>query len=303
MSDVLQGESRCLGRLCRLLGHTRQAYYKGRNKGERAALSGELIVQEVLELRARQRYLGGRKLFHCLEGFFEEHRIEIGRDAFFDLLREYSLLVRKRRTRKPVTTISYWRGKRYPNLARDLEPTRANHLWVSDITYIGTKSGFCYLSLVTDAYSRKIVGYHLSESLKAKGCVRALRMALDDNPDREGLVHHSDRGIQYYSAVYMHVLGPDILISMTEKSDPLENAIAERVNGILKQEYLETKYNNISEAKRAVEEAVDLYNNKRPHSSIDMLTPSEAHNRTGELKRRWKNYFRQSNREASWATA
>ena len=299
---MMQSEKRCLVRLCILLGRTSQAYYKRRKTVEREALCGELIVQEVLSIRKEQRCLGGRKLYHCLEGFFEEHGMEIGRDAFLDLLREYSLLVRKRRTRKPVTTISYWRGKRYPNLAKEMEPSGANQLWVSDITYIGVWEGFCYLSLVTDAYSRKIVGYHLSETLEAKGCVKALRMALDDNPEREGLVHHSDRGIQYYSAVYMHVLGR-IRISMTEKSDPLENAIAERVNGILKQEYLNAKYNNISEARSAVDEAVNLYNNKRPHSSIDMLTPAVAHNRTGELKRRWKNYFRPSNKEASWAAA
>ena len=260
-------------------------------------------MQEVLELRSRQRRLGGRKLYHCLEGFLAEHKIEIGRDAFFDLLREYSLLVKRRRTRKPRTTLSHWRGKRYPNLAKDITPTGANQLWVSDITYIRTREGFCYLSLVTDAYSRKIVGYHLSEDLGARGCVRALRMALNANPEREGLIHHSDRGIQYYSAIYMHVLGRDIRISMTENSDPLENAIAERVNGILKQEFLPRRCATISEAGRAVEEAVDIYNNERPHSSIEMLTPAEAHTRNGELKRHWKNYFRKNKAETSWATA
>jgi transposase InsO family protein len=285
-----------------LLGRSYQAYYKGKKTRERGALSGELIVQEVLAIRERQRRLGGRKLYHVLGGFRKEHSIEIGRDAFFDLLREYSLLVRKRRTRKPRTTLSYWRGKRYPNLARDMEPTRANQLWVSDITYIRTWGGFCYLSLITDAYSRKIVGYHLSENLEAKGCVRALSMALNDNPERIGLIHHSDRGVQYYSAVYMHVLGKDIRISMSEQSDPLENAIAERVNGILKQEYLEKKYKNIFEARRAVDEAVSLYNNERPHMSINMLTPSQAHNRTGELKRRWKSYFQYNKAEAFQTT-
>lgn len=300
---MLQSEKRCLKPVCRLLGHTRQAYYKGRKKREREALSGELIVQEVLRVRERQKRLGGRKLYHCLEGFLEEHGIGIGRDAFFDLLREYFLLVRKRRTRKPRTTVSYWRGRKYPNLAREMAPSAANQLWVSDITYIRIKERFGYLSLITDAYSRKIVGFYLSEDLEARGCVRALSMALEANPERAGLVHHSDRGVQYYSALYMHVLGKDIRISMTEKSDPLENAIAERVNGILKQEFLEKKYKNIFEARRAVAEAVNIYNNERPHSSIDMLTPAEAHNRTGELKRRWKNCFRQNKAEASRATA
>jgi transposase InsO family protein len=303
VSEILQSKGRSLLGLCRLLGRSRQAYYQRRKREERAVLSGELIVQEVLDIRERQRYLGARKLYHMLSGFLEEHRIVMGRDAFFDLLREYSLLVRKRKPRKPRTTLSYWRGKRYPNLAKELVPVRANQLWVSDITYIGTLVGFGYLSLVTDAYSRKIVGYCLSEGLDAAGCVRALRMALKANPERAGLVHHSDRGTQYYSSEYIKTLGPKIRISMTEKSDPLENAIAERVNGIIKQEFLDTKYANIPEARRAVAEAVSIYNNERPHSSIENLVPAEAHNRTGELKKHWKNYFRKDKAEEFQATA
>lgn len=301
--SVVEMEQRSLATLCGLLGHTRQAYYQQRKRAERVALWGELIVQEVLGIREQQRYLGGRKLYHKLRSFFCEHSIEIGRDAFFDLLREYSLLVKKRRTRKPRTTISCWRGTRYPNLARELVPTRANQLWVSDITYIRTREGFGYLSLITDAYSRKIVGYYLSDDLTARGCVRALTMAVKANPDRIGLIHHSDRGAQYYSAEYMKALGRNIRISMSEKSNPRENAIAERVNGILKQEYLAKKYKNIPEAKRAVAEAVSLYNNDRPHSSIDMLTPAEAHDRSGELKKHWKSYFRYDKAEALQAMA
>jgi transposase InsO family protein len=300
---VVEEEKRSLRTLCGLLGHTRQAYYQKRKRAERAALRGELIVQEVLGIREQHKKLGGRKLYHKLGGFFREHRMEIGRDAFFGLLREYGLLVRKRRTRKPRTTLSYWRGMRYPNLARELVPVRANQLWVSDITYIRTKVGFGYLSLITDAYSRKIVGYYLSEDLEAKGCVRALKMAMKANPNRAGLIHHSDRGSQYYSAEYMKALSKKIRISMSEKSDPLENAIAERVNGILKQEYLKKKYPHIPEARRAVAEAVSLYNNERPHSSVDMLTPAEAHERTGELKKHWKNYFRYDKGEEFQAAA
>lgn len=291
-------ERRNLRTLCGLFGHTRQAYYKQRKRVERKALESELIVQEVFSIRERQRKLGARKLYHKLGGFFREHSLEIGRDAFIDLLRGYSLLIRKRRTRKPRTTLSYRGGKRYGNLVRDLVPTGANQVWVSDITYIRTLAGFGYLSLVTDGYSRKIVGYCLSANLEAKGCVSALRMALKANPERDGLIHHSDRGSQYYSAEYMKVLSKNISISMTEKSDPLENAIAERVNGILKQEFLLEKYRNLPEARRAVAVAVSLYNNERPHSSIDMLTPAEAHDRTGELKKHWKNYFRYNKAEA-----
>ena len=295
---VADEEERVLKTLCGLFGRTTQAYYKRRKKQERKALESELIVQEVFAIRESQRRLGARKLYRKLGGFFREHGIKIGRDVFFELLRGYSLLVRKRRSGKPRTTISYRGGKRYANLTREMVPTGANQLWVSDITYIRTNEGFCYLSLVTDAYSRKIVGYHLSEDLQASGCVKALRMALAANPDRRGLIHHSDRGTQYYSAEYMKALGRDIHVSMTEKSDPLENAIAERVNGILKQEYLLKKYRNLREARLGVAEAVSIYNNERPHSSIDMLTPAEAHSQTGELKRHWKNYFRTNKAEA-----
>ena len=296
--NVVQGRRGVLTELCRLLGRTRQAYYKGAREQERSVLQEELVVKEVMTIRKDQRYLGGRKLYHVLKGFLDEHGMEIGRDAFFDLLREYGLLVRKRRARKPRTTLSYRGGERYPNLAKELVPTRANRLWVSDITYIRTWDGFGYLSLITDAYSRKIVGYYLSEDLTARGCVRALKMALAANPDRSALIHHSDRGVQYYSAEYMKALGKNIRISMSRKGDPLENAIAERVNGILKQEYLMKEYKNLPEASRAVAGAVSLYNNERLHSSIEMLTPAEAHTRTGPLKRYWKNYFRYSKVEA-----
>lgn len=300
---VEEEEQRNLRTLCGLFGHTRQAYYKQRKKEERRALAEELIVQEVFSIREQHKKLGARKLYHKLGEFFREHSMEIGRDAFFSLLREYGLLVRKRRTRKPRTTLSYRGSRRYPNLARDLEPVRANQLWVSDITYIRTLVGFGYLSLITDAYSRKIVGYYLSDNLEAKGCVSALKMAMKANPDRSGLVHHSDRGSQYYSAEYRKALGRKVHISMTEKSDPLENAIAERVNGIIKQEYLLEKYRNLVEARRAVAEAVSFYNYERPHSSIDMLTPAEAHERTGELKKHWKNYFRYNKVEAFQAAS
>lgn len=279
--------------LCRLAGYTRQAYHKRLRSEEREAIRTELVIQEVARVREKQKRIGARKLHYVLREFLVGHEIGMGRDAFFDLLREHSLLVRRRRLKKPRTTFSGpWR--RYANLIRDLVPTGANQVWVSDITYVRVGDGFAYLSLVTDAYSRKIVGYHLSRSLSAKGCVAALRMALGNNPEREGLIHHSDRGLQYYSSAYVALLGSRIRISMTEKSDPLENAIAERVNGILKDELLEKRFESFGEARENVDEAVSVYNHLRPHLSIDMLTPAEAHARTGSLKRRWKNYFSSS---------
>lgn len=285
-----RGSDRSLSVICRLLGYTRQAYHKRCRREECEAAKNELVVQEVLRLREVQRRVGVRKIYHMLGCFLSEHNIEIGRDRLYDLLREHSLLVRRRRLKKPRTTISGpW--KRYPNLIRDYVPTRSNEVWVSDITYVRVGAGFAYLSLITDAYSRKIVGHALYRDLTARGCVSALRMALKSKPDRAALIHHSDRGLQYYSARYMKTLGPKVRVSMTEKSDPLENAIAERVNGILKDELLDKQFASFQEARDKVSEAVSTYNNVRPHLSIDLLTPAQAHARTGELKRLWKNYF------------
>lgn len=303
MNEVQQSEDRCLEKLCGLFGLSRQAYYQRRRREEYTVLSGGLVVREVLTIRKQQKRLGGRKLYWLMRGFLEEHSMRMGRDAFFDLLRGHGLLVKRRRARKPRTTLSCWWLKKYSNLAKELVPVRANHLWVSDITYIRMEKGFCYLSLITDAYSRKIVGYHLSGNLQASGCVGALRMALESNPQRSGLIHHSDRGVQYYSTEYMTVLGKKIRISMTERSDPLENAIAERVNGILKDELLEQGYRTIAEARCKVAEAVDIYNHLRPHSSVAMLVPAEAHQRSGELKKHWKSYYKPNKAEASRAAA
>jgi transposase InsO family protein len=285
------GESEKRGRqtLCRLLGRTRQAYNKRQRSEEREAIKAEFVIREVARIRAVQKRIGARKLHYLLEPFLSAHGIKMGRDRLNELLRENSLLVRKRRRKRPQTTISS-RWRRYPNLIRDYEPTGANQVWVSDITYVDVGSGFGFLSLITDAYSRKIVGYKLSRDLSTKGCLSALRIALRNNPDRHSLIHHSDRGTQYTSSAYVRLLG-NTRISMTEKSDPLENAIAERVNGILKDELLEKRFGSFSEAEAGIDEAVSTYNHLRPHLSIDMLTPAEAHTRTGELKRRWKNYF------------
>ena len=285
---------RGLGTLCRLFGYTRQAYYQQRVRVERSAVRSELVLREVANIREQQKRIGVRKLWQVLGRYCTEHAIEIGRDALFDLLRENSLLVRRRRCRKPRTTLSYRWMRRYPNLIKDFTPTAANQLWVSDITYIRIMEGFGYLSLVTDAYSRKIVGYHLNGDLSAKGCVSALKMAIKNNPEREGLIHHSDRGLQYYSTAYVELLGPETQISMTENGDPRENAIAERVNGILKDELLEQKFGRLSEARAAIGKAVSIYNHVRLHMSIDMLTPAIAHKHRGQLKRHWKNYYRSS---------
>lgn len=290
--NIGQSESRSIQMLCSMLGYSRQAFYKFVKHAEKEALQHDLILQEVLRIRKMLKRLGTRKLLFKMEGFMREHHIEIGRDAMFDLLATHKLLIRKRKRRVPITTFSDHWMRKYPNLIVDFIPTAPNQLWVSDITYITLKDDFVYLSLITDAYSRKIVGFYLSETLSADGCIKALQMALKNNPQLGRLIHHSDRGSQYCCADYVSILDKHFVkISMTQSGDPLENAIAERVNGILKDELLEKIYINYQEAKQAITAAISIYNYQRPHSSIDMLTPIEAHLREGELKRRWKNYY------------
>lgn len=232
-----------------------------------------------------QPRLGARKLLELIQP-------DMGRDAFFELLRDHGLLVRRKRNRVR-TTFSGHRFKKYPDLVSSgLVVERANQLWVSDITYIRIKQDFAYLSLVTDAYSRKIIGFCLSHDLSTDSCLKALRMALATRLTDAPLIHHSDRGTQYCSQAYTHLLKQKhIAISMTQTGNPRDNAIAERVNGILKQELLKENYDELKTAYEHVKQAVNTYNHLRPHSSLDMLTPHSAHTMTGNLKRRWRNYY------------
>jgi transposase InsO family protein len=200
--------------------------------------------------------------------------------------------VRRRKRRKPLTTDSGHPFFKYPNLIRELEVVRPNQLWVSDITYIPVGAGFCYLSLITDAYSRKIVGWCLWENLKRDGTVQALKEAMSSAAAKSlrGLIHHSDRGLQYCSSEYTELLSSNgVIISMTEKGDPYENAIAERVNGILKSEFgLGNRFQSYADAVEAVRKAIHTYNTLRPHASCDYLTPEQAHGWEGKLKSKWK---------------
>jgi putative transposase len=231
----------------------------------------------------------------------QSHGIKIGRDAFFDLMRDHHLLVKQRKNYHVTTNSNHWMRK-YPNLIREQEPMGPNHIWVSDITYWKTKGGHYYISLITDAFSRKIVGYHVAENMEAIQSVAALKMAV--NPlkiGHTGLIHHSDRGSQYCSSQYVSVLKKhNIQISMTENSDPLENAIAERINGIIKGEYLsDYQINSLTHAKEVLKAVVKLYNEERPHNSLNNHTPANIHENHLEkqIKRLWKNYYRN---EINW---
>jgi putative transposase len=274
-----------LSRFCRLLGVTRQAYYQHCWHQEFLEIEHELILQEVRRIRTRHRQMGGRKLYHLLQPFLLEHQIKIGRDAIFDLLQSNHLLVRRRK-RRIFTTQSFHWLKKYPNAIKGIELYRPNQLWVSDITYWKIKTGHVYISFITDAFSHKIVGYQVAETLEAVESLQALKMALQTRDGESGnLIHHSDRGIQYCSQEYVQMLASHgIQISMTENGDPRENAIAERVNGILKSEYLEDyQVENYEQSKQMLDFAVHLYNAERPHMSIDYQTPNYVHSNVTDL--------------------
>lgn len=248
------------------------------------------MVREVLRIRQNHRRMGGRKLYELLEPFMLEHQIKMGRDALFDVLAANNLLV-KRRKRRVYTTQSFHWLRTYSNLIRDFKPKEPNELWVSDITYWRIGAGFVYISLITDVYSHKVVGYYVSDRLDTIGTIQALIMAIAQrNGKLKELIHHSDRGIQYCSSKYIKLLKDNsIRISMTESSDPLENPIAERVNGILKNEYLECYHvESLPEAKLLLEQVVELYNTERPHMSIGNLTPNQVHNYNIETVSLWK---------------
>ena len=279
------------------IGYSRQAFYQFEKNNNQNCFEAELVIQQVLLHRSLQPRLGTRKLLVLMQDFVQEHQLKLGRDALFDLLRAHKLLVKKRRRRVQTTFSNHWQNRTAEAEVSESNTgvcTKApNSLWVSDITYILVGEGFAYLSLVTDAYSRKIVGFCVSETLSAMGSLRALSMALKACQDTSGLIHHSDRGVQYCCLEYVSLLKDnDIQISMTQSGDPLENAIAERVNGILKEELLADHYPSLAVAKKGIAQAVLIYNSLRPHSSCDMLTPQQAHQQKGDLRKRWKNYYK-----------
>lgn len=264
-----------ISEVCSCFDLKRDAYYKYQKRYHRK----ERVKDQVLELvKVRRKELpreGCRKLYFALQNKFIEHNLKVGRDCLFDILREKNMLV-KRKKSFVKTTNSYHHFHKYRNLIYEFVPTTPNQVWVSDITYIRTVNGFCYLALITDMYSRKIVGYDVSDSLELAGCLRALKKALRHARHATDLTHHSDRGVQYCSHMYVNELKKrKIKISMTEENHCYENAIAERVNGILKDEfYLDQTFFNTIHAKRAAKNAINLYNKKRLHLSLDYRTPN-----------------------------
>ncbi|MDE6205167.1 MAG: IS3 family transposase [Duncaniella sp.] len=275
---------------CELLGITKQAWYSYHQRSFEEAVDKDRILECIHQTRIDMPGMGGRKLQVVLK---RDYGIDMGRDSLFSLLREQNLLI-KQRIHRTRTTFSDHGLRVYPDLRKDFVPTGINQLWVADITYIwlGKEVGFHYLFLITDAYSKKIVGWSVADNMRHENAVAALRMALKQCRKGDRPIHHSDKGLQYCAKAYVAILNRrKIQISMTEGYDPRSNGIAERVNGILKEEFLKYENVNAGNIEGTLSRIIEIYHTRRPHLSLGMLTPEQVHN--GELPGRklWKKYY------------
>jgi transposase InsO family protein len=266
--------------LCEEVDMSTQNFYQKKKRRKRRQIDEELVVELVKNERKVQPNIGTRKLYKLLKPEFEKAGVRIGRDRLFDVLRKHDLLI-KRKRRNPRTTNSNHFFSTYENTFKEMTPAAPHQAWVSDLTYLRLEDGFAYVALITDAYSRKIVGYDVGGTLEATGCLQALEQAISQMPEGARPLHHSDRGTQYCCHAYVNKLQDnDIGISMTEDNHCYENAMAERVNGILKQEYgLGETFRTLEAANVAVKQAVQIYNTRRPHVSLDYRKPCEVHRR------------------------
>ena len=230
--------------------------------------------------------VGGRKIKYLIQPQLEKNNISFGRDKLFKLMRENNLLIKPRRRYIQTTNSKHWMRK-YPNIAKDLKITMPEQLWVSDITYLKTEEGNSYLSLVTDAFSRKIMGYCIADDMQAATTAKALKMAIENRLYNHPVIHHSDRGLQYCSQEYVSLATDNnISMSMTEQADPYENALAERMNRTIKEEFcLDQVMANKKQTIQAVKEAIELYNNYRPHQSLSLQTPNQQHQKSTNTNR------------------
>ena len=265
--------------MCRKVGITRQNYYARRKVRQRRRVDDELVAALVREERKLQPRLGTRKLHFMLQGVLAEAGVVLGRDRFAEVLRTHGLLLEPLPAEYPCTTHSAHGLPVFSNRVKDLVVSQTNEVWVGDVTYLRTVAGFLYLALLTDKRSRKVVGYHCGDTLAATGCLAALDRALADLPPGARPMHHSDRGSQYCCHAYVNRLAAHGLgISMTETNHCAENALAERMNGILKREYgLGGEFKTTASAQQAVDQAVHLYNTRRPHTALGFRTPQEVH--------------------------
>ena len=276
---------------CGLFGYTRQAYYRGYRRGYESSVETDRILDAVRQIRRRHPRMGVRKLKVMLERDFG---MRVGRDSLFGIMREAGLLVR-RRQRHRRTTFSGHGLRTYPNMAREVVPSRPDEVWVTDITYLCVGGHSRYIFLVTDVYSRMVVGWKVADNMHASNAVEALRMALRGrNPQYRHLpvIHHSDRGSQYCSMQYVNLMRRhNMIISMTESGDPRDNAVAERVNGTVKNEYLYPLGAELAGLGMRLYRAIHRYNAERPHLSLNMNTPEHVYRTGCQTHRLWKNYY------------
>jgi len=267
-----------VSKLCDYYDISRNGYYKHQAEEIKEAMGTEIILEMIREERHLQPRIGGKKLYYMYKDDIHKVAPHCGRDKFFDILGQHDLLVKRKRS-YTRTTNSYHRFHKHKNLVKGLVLDHPNQVWVSDITYLRIGSKFAYLSLITDKYSRKILGWYLSENLGIEGSQKALQKALSTCCHPEGVIHHSDRGIQYCSTPYTQMLEQrKMLISMTEENHCYENGLAERVNGILKDEYLlDTSFNTFEQAQQSCRQAITMYNTRRPHWALKFKTPEEVH--------------------------
>ncbi|MEY8761794.1 IS3 family transposase [Chryseobacterium tongliaoense] len=263
--------------ICQLFGYSKQAYYKRKNQSV-LRNNDERVIELVLSIRKKMPKIGTRKLYVLLKKDFEKEHLHIGRDQLFKILRSHYLLIPRRHSYFKTTNSRHWM-KKYPNIVKEKELECSEKVWVADITYLKTKEKNYYLHLITDAYSKKIVGYELSDNLQTSSTLKALKQAIRNRMYKHSLIHHSDRGLQYCSKEYTAILKKnDILISMTENSDPYENAVAERLNGILKYEFgLVDTFEDFKNLSRQLEQSIYCYNNFRPHFSLNYNIPNQVH--------------------------
>lgn len=265
-----------------MFGISRQAVYQSQSRLVSRAKELAKVKLLVQKIRREQPRLGTRKLYYLLKEDFQDQVIKIGRDALFSYLKSESMLIKPKKNYTKTTNSKHWLRK-HPNLMKDHTVSRTEEFFVSDITYIKSRETTHYLSLVTDAYSRKIMGYHLSNDMSAENVVKAMKMAIKNRITTRSLIHHSDRGLQYCASIYQNELKKHhIQPSMTDGYDCYQNALAERINGILKQEFLIYKCSNGRELKKLIEQSINTYNNKRPHLSLNYKTPNFIHNKKPE---------------------
>lgn len=279
-----------IAELCKLFGKTRDAWYKAQEFEGKRKLANSIILELVHVLRRDQPKMGVHKLHHELSELLKTHDMVIGLNRLNRLLRDHKLLVQPAK-RKPKTTHSNHKYKKWPNLVKDITPNRPEQVVVADITYWRTERGFIYIALLTDAYSHMILGYSINQNLFVTGALHALEMMIDARvyPDKD-LIHHSDRGSQYCAKLYVNrLLSKGIGISMTEGKHAGENTIAERINGILKQDFgLPDRFRDYRSAVDSIAQAIKTYNYEYPHGSINYLKPFQAHRISGPIRRRWK---------------